>query len=219
MVNATKWLLTVGTVLGCNGCVWAQSTDVPKAEYLSHCAGCHGDGAKGDGPLGVKLTTRPADLTVLSRKNKGVFPVSAVYAAIDGRNVEATEHLTCRYGGVDRRRLFRRAKVRKWTSPTHTRRTWTLPATPRTSSQIVFYPLSNICGEFRSRSRGGACIDYLDQIELATMRHQHMQTQDGAIGIASAIRAVSIDELATEICRLTGYTKRDIEQQPVDFAS
>jgi hypothetical protein len=35
----------------------------------------------------MKLTTKPADLTVLSKKNRGVFPVSAVYAAIDGRSV------------------------------------------------------------------------------------------------------------------------------------
>ena len=90
MLNAMKWLLTTCALLGCDACAWAQSIDVPKAEYLSHCAACHGDGAKGDGPLSVKLTTRAADLTVLSRKNKGVFPVSAVYAAIDGRNVSGS---------------------------------------------------------------------------------------------------------------------------------
>ena len=90
MLSAMKWLLIAGTVLEYNACAWAQSIDVPKAEYLSHCAACHGDGAKGDGPLRVKLTTKPPDLTVLSRKNKGVFPVSAVYAAIDGRNVSGS---------------------------------------------------------------------------------------------------------------------------------
>ena len=39
------------------------------------------------GPLSAnKLKTKPADLTALAKKNNGVFPVSAVYEAIDGRN-------------------------------------------------------------------------------------------------------------------------------------
>ena len=87
MPNAMKSLLIVGAGIAVNLPGWAQDLNAPKAEYLSHCAACHGDGGKGDGPVGEKLATKPADLTVLSRKNKGVFPVSAVYAAIDGRNV------------------------------------------------------------------------------------------------------------------------------------
>jgi hypothetical protein len=86
MLNAKQCLLTAAIVIGGTACAWAQGLNDPKAEYLSHCAGCHGDGAKGDGPLSTRLTIKPADLTVLSRKNKGVFPVSAVYAAVDGRN-------------------------------------------------------------------------------------------------------------------------------------
>jgi mono/diheme cytochrome c family protein len=90
MLDAMKWLTMAGILIWINACGWAQAVDVPKVEYLSYCAACHGAGGKGDGPLSVKLTTKPADLTVLSRKNKGVFPVSAVYAAIDGRNVNAS---------------------------------------------------------------------------------------------------------------------------------
>jgi hypothetical protein len=85
--------LTIASVLiWTNSFGWAQGVDVPKMEYLSHCAACHGDDGKGDGPLAVKLTTKPTDLTVLSRKNKGVFPMSAVYAAIDGRNVSPSHN-------------------------------------------------------------------------------------------------------------------------------
>ena len=79
-------LTLAGMLIWINAFGWAQGVDVPKAEYLSHCAACHGDNGKGDGPLSVKLTTKPADLTVMSRKNKGIFPMNAVYAAIDGRN-------------------------------------------------------------------------------------------------------------------------------------
>ena len=42
-------------------------------------------GAKGDGPVSKDLKTRPADLTVLAKKNNGVFPFNAVYQIIDGR--------------------------------------------------------------------------------------------------------------------------------------
>jgi hypothetical protein len=90
MRSAIKWLLIAGTVMGGTASASAQGPDAPKTEYLSHCASCHGDSAKGDGPLSAKLSTRPADLTVLSRNNRGVFPVSAVYAAIDGRNVNSS---------------------------------------------------------------------------------------------------------------------------------
>jgi hypothetical protein len=90
MLNAIECVFAAAIVIGGNASAWAQGLDAPKMEYLSHCASCHGDGAKGDGPLSAKLSTRPADLTVLSRNNRGVFPASAVYAAIDGRNVNSS---------------------------------------------------------------------------------------------------------------------------------
>ncbi len=61
--------------------------DVGKYEYETHCAECHGLGGKGDGPY-VQLL-RPGtvlpDLTQLSNKNNGVFPVKRVVEIIDGR--------------------------------------------------------------------------------------------------------------------------------------
>ena len=63
----------------------AQGIDVGKAEYQSNCAACHGIDAKGNGPVSKELKTRPADLTVLAKKNNGVFPLNAVNEAIDGR--------------------------------------------------------------------------------------------------------------------------------------
>ena len=41
---------------------------------------------RGKVPLSSKLKTKPADLTTFAKKNNGVFPVGAVYEAIDGRN-------------------------------------------------------------------------------------------------------------------------------------
>ena len=59
--------------------------DFGKREYLSNCAVCHGLGGKGDGVYKDMLNTSPSDLTVLSRKNNGVFPYQKVYEIIDGR--------------------------------------------------------------------------------------------------------------------------------------
>jgi mono/diheme cytochrome c family protein len=63
----------------------SQELDVSKAEYFSSCAACHGADAKGNGPLSADLKIAPADLTVLAKKNQGVFPLSVVYEIIDGR--------------------------------------------------------------------------------------------------------------------------------------
>ncbi|MBI3301099.1 MAG: c-type cytochrome [Deltaproteobacteria bacterium] len=57
-----------------------------KTEYQGYCALCHGDEAKGDGPMSNILTIKPADLTRLSKKNGGEFPFWRIYRTIDGRD-------------------------------------------------------------------------------------------------------------------------------------
>ena len=80
-----RWVILVTTIITSSMAASAQNMDVGKAEYQSGCASCHGINGKGDGPVGKDLKTRPADLTVLAKKNNGVFPVNAVYQIIDGR--------------------------------------------------------------------------------------------------------------------------------------
>ena len=63
----------------------SEGTDVGRAEYFSSCASCHGADAKGGGPVGPVLKQRPADLTLLAKKNGGVFPFDRIYRVIDGR--------------------------------------------------------------------------------------------------------------------------------------
>jgi hypothetical protein len=83
---AAKWLMVAGVMVGLTPSGWAEEVDAGKAEYLKSCAPCHGTDGKGTGPLSSRLKTKPADLTAFSKKNNGVFPLSAVYEAIDGRN-------------------------------------------------------------------------------------------------------------------------------------
>ena len=54
------------------------------ATFIDHCAGCHGAAANGDGPMAELLTIQPADLTRLSERNGGVFPLTRVVERIDG---------------------------------------------------------------------------------------------------------------------------------------
>jgi mono/diheme cytochrome c family protein len=75
--------------MGCSASAWAQQPDAGKMEYLSSCGACHGADGKGKGPLSEVLKVTPADLTVLAKKNRGVFPIDSTYEVIDGRKLIA----------------------------------------------------------------------------------------------------------------------------------
>lgn len=62
----------------------AEDVDEGAALFGFHCASCHGTGGTGDGPLSEVLTIPPADLTGLSARNDGVFPLARVLSRIDG---------------------------------------------------------------------------------------------------------------------------------------
>ena len=56
------------------------------AIFESYCSVCHGRSAKGDGPLADSLKIRPADLTLIAKRNGGAFPSDQVARIIAGRN-------------------------------------------------------------------------------------------------------------------------------------
>lgn len=64
-----------------------KNVDFGKREYLNSCAACHGlDGKAQTQIMGLlKLKVAPADLSQLSKKNGGIFPMERVYETIDGR--------------------------------------------------------------------------------------------------------------------------------------
>jgi mono/diheme cytochrome c family protein len=82
---ALKGLVVANFVVGFSLSGWAQDSDIGKLEYQTSCAMCHGTDGKGTGPLADELKTKPSDLTLIAKRNNGVFPFNRVYETIDGR--------------------------------------------------------------------------------------------------------------------------------------
>ena len=66
----------------------AQELDVDdgRALFKTYCWQCHGLNAKGNGPMAEMLAIPTPDLTALSDRNGGTFPVATVAIKIDGRS-------------------------------------------------------------------------------------------------------------------------------------
>lgn len=52
---------------------------IGKLEFQKNCAACHGMEGKGDGPFIEFLKQTPSDLTLIAKRNNGVFPQQEVY--------------------------------------------------------------------------------------------------------------------------------------------
>jgi len=66
----------------------AASPDGAQA-FRTYCASCHGLRAKGDGAVAPSLKVPPPDLTLLAKRNNGVFPAERVRQIIEGKGVAA----------------------------------------------------------------------------------------------------------------------------------
>lgn len=88
-----KWMV-LGGVLLLAGVAQAQGPgetqrlrlgDPGRWDYENSCASCHGVAGRGDGPLVRYLVSLPSDLSLLAKRNGGVFPKDRVASMIDGR--------------------------------------------------------------------------------------------------------------------------------------
>ena len=77
----------VASLLGAAAALAQQQPefDFGRREYVLSCAVCHGVGGKGDGIYRELLKGSPADLTILAKQNRDVFPYQKVFEIIDGR--------------------------------------------------------------------------------------------------------------------------------------
>ena len=64
-----------------------------QALYQSYCATCHGNDAKGNGPMASVLKTPPPDLTQIATRSGGMFSSKNVSKIISGES-ELTAHGT-----------------------------------------------------------------------------------------------------------------------------
>lgn len=76
-------LVAGATLVG--GMAASQSAEYGKEYFVQYCATCHGSDAEGAGPLAELITTNIPDLTDLTQRNDGEFPMLKVIHIIDGR--------------------------------------------------------------------------------------------------------------------------------------
>ena len=66
----------------------SSGSEAPGARlFRNHCASCHGDQGRGNGPMAEQLRRRPVDLTSYTARNGGVFPDERLRRIVDGRDV------------------------------------------------------------------------------------------------------------------------------------
>jgi mono/diheme cytochrome c family protein len=62
--------------------------------YQIYCASCHGEDAKGHGPMAPWLKVQPSDLTRIASRNGGEFPLARVDRIISGETAVLSGHGT-----------------------------------------------------------------------------------------------------------------------------
>jgi mono/diheme cytochrome c family protein len=60
-----------------------------RALYQQHCASCHGENARGNGPVAPFLSVAVPDLTRIAERRGGQFPSEEIFQIIDGESPRA----------------------------------------------------------------------------------------------------------------------------------
>ncbi|AXI47637.1 cytochrome C [Sulfitobacter sp. SK012] len=71
--------------------------------FIENCVSCHGVAGHGDGPLAADLDTPPADLTQISKRRGGIWPMLEIMSILDGysRNTLPREDMPIFEGFLD----------------------------------------------------------------------------------------------------------------------
>lgn len=84
---------TILTALLLASCGWGKHAGPASPSgaelYRLHCAGCHGQLGRGDGPVAPLLTVAVPDLTLIAARRGGMFPEEEVFRIIDGQSPRA----------------------------------------------------------------------------------------------------------------------------------
>ena len=67
--------------------VSAEDEHLGLIEYEIACLPCHGISGQGNGPQARQLSTKPSDLTMITKTFGGIFPFKRIAAIIDGRTL------------------------------------------------------------------------------------------------------------------------------------
>ncbi|SMD12161.1 c-type cytochrome [Primorskyibacter flagellatus] len=72
--------------LGLAGCIAAEMPGASdgRALFAQNCTVCHGNDARGDGPMARSMSEPPKDLTLIEARHGGTFPRAKVLSIIDG---------------------------------------------------------------------------------------------------------------------------------------
>jgi mono/diheme cytochrome c family protein len=99
----------------------AENNDIGRRLYGRYCSACHGAEGKGDGVVSQFMRPKPADLTLLAKKNNGVYPFYEIIRTIDGRETKRAhggsdmpvwgEIFSAEEGTSDEAQLIARGKV------------------------------------------------------------------------------------------------------------
>jgi len=81
-----NWIITTVLTVSVASASWGADAEEGETLYLEYCATCHGLALDGQGPMAGAMLMKPADLTVLTAQNGGVFPLRRVVDRIDGRD-------------------------------------------------------------------------------------------------------------------------------------
>ncbi|MFN8061915.1 MAG: c-type cytochrome [Vicinamibacterales bacterium] len=92
-MRGVRWMgsLVVAGAVVATSSMWVHAQSEGRRDFSgsevfrTYCGACHGQSAKGDGPLAASFRRKPADLTEFAKRNGGVFDGELMAKIIDGR--------------------------------------------------------------------------------------------------------------------------------------